>query len=90
MIPLNDRDGWIWIDGEMKPWREAGVHVLTHGLHYGSCVFEGERSYDGNIFKIQEHSERLIKSAELLDMPMEAAAKLIRASECVQGISASA
>lgn len=77
MIPLNDRDGWIWIDGEMKPWREAGVHVLTHGLHYGSCVFEGERSYDGNIFKIQEHSERLIKSAKLLDMPMEATAKLL-------------
>jgi branched-chain amino acid aminotransferase len=66
LIPFDDRDGWIWFDGKMVPWREAKTHVLTHGLHYGSCVFEGERAYEGKIFKSREHSERLHKSAELL------------------------
>ena len=66
LIPFDDRDGWIWFDGKMVPWREAKIHVLTHGLHYGSCVFEGERAYGGRIFKSREHSERLHKSAELL------------------------
>jgi branched-chain amino acid aminotransferase len=66
-VPIDDRDGWIWLDGEFVPWREAKVHVLTHALHYGSSVFEGERMYAGEIFKLTEHSERLIKSAELLD-----------------------
>lgn len=66
LIPFDDRDGWIWFDGKMVPWREAKIHVLTHGLHYGSCVFEGERAYEGRIFKSREHSERLHKSAELL------------------------
>ncbi|WP_204279772.1 aminotransferase class IV, partial [Serratia marcescens] len=51
----------------LVPWREAQIHVLTHGLHYGSCVFEGERAYGGAIYKSTEHSERLRKSAELLD-----------------------
>lgn len=66
IIPFDDRDGWIWYDGQMVPWREAKVHVLTHGLHYGSCVFEGERAYNGRIFKCREHSERLHKSAQLI------------------------
>lgn len=66
ILPFDDRDGWIWFNGEMKPWREAKVHVLTHGLHYGSCVFEGERAYNGKIFKDREHSERLHKSAQLI------------------------
>lgn len=66
IIPFDDRDGLIWQDGKLVPWRDAKVHVLTHGLHYASCVFEGERVYDGKIFKLHEHSERLIKSAELL------------------------
>jgi branched-chain amino acid aminotransferase len=66
LIPFDDRDGWIWFDGKMVPWREAKIHVLTHGLHYGSCVFEGERAYEGKIFKSREHAERLHKSAELL------------------------
>jgi branched-chain amino acid aminotransferase len=63
---FDDRDGWIWFDGKLVPWREAGVHVLTHGLHYGSSVFEGQRAYGGTIFKLNEHSRRLHRSAELL------------------------
>ena len=67
LVPFDDRDGWIWMDGELVPWREAKVHVLTHALHYASCVFEGERMYDGEIFKLTEHNERLFRSAEILD-----------------------
>ena len=67
LVPFDDRDGWIWLDGQLVPWREAKVHVLTHALHYASCVFEGERMYDGEIFKLTEHNERLIRSAEILD-----------------------
>ncbi len=67
---FSDRDGLIWYDGKIIPWREAQVHVLTHGLHYASSVFEGERAYEGNIFKMREHSERLVRSAELIDMHM--------------------
>jgi branched-chain amino acid aminotransferase len=66
-VPFDDRDGWVWFDGEFVPWREAKTHVLTHGLHYGSSVFEGERMYGGEIFKLTAHSERLKRSAELLD-----------------------
>jgi len=66
----DDRDGYIWMDGELIPWRDARVHVLSHALHYASSVFEGERAYNGKIFKSREHSERLIKSGELLDMPI--------------------
>jgi branched-chain amino acid aminotransferase len=64
--PYDDRDGWIWFDGELVPWREANVHILTHALHYASSVFEGQRAYGGEIFKLTEHSERLRKSGELL------------------------
>jgi branched-chain amino acid aminotransferase len=63
---FDDRDGWIWLDGEMVPWRDARVHVLTHALHYASSVFEGQRAYNGVIFKLREHSERLRNSASLL------------------------
>ncbi|MEG1029027.1 MAG: branched-chain amino acid aminotransferase [Brevundimonas sp.] len=66
-VPFDDRDGWIWFDGAFVPWREAKTHVLTHGLHYGSSVFEGERMYGGEIFKLTAHSERLKRSANLLD-----------------------
>ncbi len=66
MTGFEDRDGVIWLDGKMVPWREARVHVLTHALHYGSSVFEGERAYNGRIFKLREHTARLFKSAELL------------------------
>ena len=67
IIPFDQRDGWIWFNGEIVPWKDAKVHVLTHGLHYGSCVFEGERAYDGVIFKTTEHSVRFRKSAEIMD-----------------------
>lgn len=72
--PFDDRDGWIWLNGEFVPHREAKVHVLTHALHYASCVFEGERCYDGVVFKSSEHSERLILSGKLLgfDVPYSA------------------
>jgi branched-chain amino acid aminotransferase len=63
---FDDRDGWIWMDGEFIPHRDARVHVLTHAMHYASAVFEGERAYDGAIFKSREHSERLHTSAKLL------------------------
>ena len=62
----DDRDGWIWFDGELVPWREAKVHVLTHALHYASSVFEGQRAYGGEIFKLSEHSARLRKSGAVL------------------------
>jgi branched-chain amino acid aminotransferase len=67
LVPFDDRDGWIWLDGTFVPWREAKVHVLTHGLHYASAVFEGERMYGGEIFKLTEHTERLHNSARILD-----------------------
>jgi branched-chain amino acid aminotransferase len=68
IIPFDDRDGWIWMDGHFVPWREAKVHVLTHALHYASCVFEGLRMYDGQIFKLNQHTRRLFRSAEILEM----------------------
>ncbi|WP_127902118.1 branched-chain amino acid aminotransferase [Solirhodobacter olei] len=64
----DDRDGWIWMDGKLVPWREANVHILTHAMHYASSVFEGERCYSGKIFRGRDHSARLLKSGELLDM----------------------
>mgnify|MGYP000165086775 CR=1 FL=1 len=65
-LPLDDRDGVIWLDGAFVPWREARLHVLSHSLHYGSAVFEGERVYNGRTFKLREHSQRLRRSSELL------------------------
>ena len=67
IVPFDDRDGWIWLDGQFVPWREAKVHVLTHGLHYASSVFEGERMYNGHIFELTAHTERLFESARILD-----------------------
>lgn len=67
LVPYHDRDGLIWLDGALVPWREAQVHVLTHALHYASAVFEGARAYGGEIFKVSEHSERLVASAKILD-----------------------
>ncbi len=63
---MDNRDGVIWLDGTCTAWREARVHVLTHSLHYGSAVFEGERVYHGKVFKLREHTERLLVSARLL------------------------
>jgi len=66
-LPFDQREGFIWLDGAIVPWTEAKLHVLTHGLHYGSSVFEGERAYEGEIFKSSEHSQRLRRSAQILD-----------------------
>ncbi len=65
---FDDRDGFIWMNGKLIPWRGANVHILTHALHYASSVFEGERSYGGKMFKLDEHTERLFFSAKQLDM----------------------
>ena len=67
VLPFDQRDGFIWMNGALVPWEDAKLHVLSHGLHYGSSVFEGERAYGGKIFKITEHSERFRASAEVLD-----------------------
>ncbi|MQT13249.1 branched-chain amino acid aminotransferase [Segnochrobactrum spirostomi] len=64
--PFDKRDGVIWMDGKFVPWGDANVHVLTHGLHYASCVFEGERAYGGEVFKLAEHTDRLIESGRIL------------------------
>ncbi len=69
-VPMDQRDGWIWFDGEMVPWKDAKIHVLTHGLHYASCVFEGQRAYGGEVFKLREHTERLIQSGKTLDFTL--------------------
>ncbi|MDZ4310921.1 MAG: branched-chain amino acid aminotransferase [Cypionkella sp.] len=70
MAGYDDRDGFIWMDGKLVEWRSANVHILTHALHYASSVFEGERCYNGKIFKSVQHSERLRKSGALLDMDL--------------------
>ena len=66
----DDRDGHIWMDGNFLPWRNANIHILSHALHYGSSVFEGERAYNGKIFKSEQHSQRLIESGKLIDVPV--------------------
>ena len=66
LIPYDDRDGSIWFDGKLVPWRDAKIHVLTHALHYASAVFEGARVYGGRVFKLKEHSQRLIDSGRIL------------------------
>jgi branched-chain amino acid aminotransferase len=83
-LPFDDRDGIIWFNGKLVPWRDAKVHVLTHSLHYGNAVFEGARVYNGKVFKLTEHSARLIKSAKMVayDLPysveeLDAATKLV-------------
>jgi branched-chain amino acid aminotransferase len=71
MTNIDQRDGFIWYDGELVEWKSAKLHVLTHGLHYGSSVFEGQRAYNGKIYKLKEHTERLRFSANTLgfDLP---------------------
>jgi branched-chain amino acid aminotransferase len=66
LVPLDNRDGFIWLDGALVPWREAKIHVLSHSLHYGSAAFEGERIYRGRVFKLTEHSRRLLNSCRIL------------------------
>ncbi|HEX9790475.1 MAG TPA: branched-chain amino acid aminotransferase [Kiloniellales bacterium] len=93
LLPFDDRDGVIWFDGKLVPWRDAKVHVLTHGLHYASCVFEGERAYNGIIFKMTEHHQRLHDSAIILGFELPypvaaidaAAAEVLRVNKIVDG-----
>ena len=79
VIPFDERDGFIWYDGRLVPWRDAKLHVLSHGLHYASCVFEGERVYNGTVFRWEDHNERLLNSARILGF--EVPAGLARASQ---------
>jgi branched-chain amino acid aminotransferase len=79
-IAFDQRDGFIWMNGEMVPWADAKVHVLTHGLHYASSVFEGERAYGGAIFKLHEHTERLFYSAKELGFTLPYSVEEINAA----------
>jgi branched-chain amino acid aminotransferase len=93
VIPFDQRDGTIWYDGQYVPWKEATLHVLTHGLHYASSVFEGQRAYNGKIFKLEEHTQRFRKSAQILgfDLPYsdaeinEACRELIKKNNITDG-----
>jgi branched-chain amino acid aminotransferase len=78
---FHDRDGYIWMDGRMLPWRTANVHILTHALHYATSVFEGERAYDGRIFRSLDHSRRLVNSARILRMDVPFSAEEIEAAK---------
>ena len=80
-VPMDQREGWIWFDGELVPWKEAKLHVLTHGLHYASSVFEGERAYGGEIFKSRQHTERLIQSGKTLDFTIPYSVEEIEAAK---------
>lgn len=79
-VPFDDRDGFIWWDGALVPWREAKLHVLTHGLHYASAVFEGERAYNGHIFRLRDHTNRLINSGRILGFEVPYTAEQIDAA----------
>src|SRR5258708_21711020 len=93
VLPLDDRDGFIWYDGRVIPWRDAKLHVLTHGLHYASGVFEGERVYNGSVFHLDDHNARLINSAKILGFEVpasiddlaKATRELVAASKIVDG-----
>lgn len=87
LVPFDDRDGQIWFDGVMVPWREAKLHVLSHGLHYASAVFEGERAYAGEIFRLRAHTERLLASARILGFEIPWSAEQIDAA-CRQVVAA--
>ncbi|MBS0642904.1 MAG: branched-chain amino acid aminotransferase [Acetobacteraceae bacterium] len=87
LLPFDDRDGWIWLDGSLIPWREARLHVLSHGLHYASAVFEGERAYRGNIFRLRDHTNRFLNSARLLMFQIPYSAEQIDAA-CLQVLEA--
>ena len=92
-LTMDDRDGVIWLDGKLVPWRDSRMHVLTHALHYGSAVFEGERIYDGRDFRLSAHSARLIRSANLLDYDLpwsreeidEATRAVVKANDLTAG-----
>jgi len=81
VLPFDQREGFIWMNGKLLPWKEAHLHVLSHGLHYGSSVFEGERAYGGKIFKSLEHTERFHNSAQLLDFEIPYSVEEIEAAK---------
>jgi branched-chain amino acid aminotransferase len=83
IIPFDQRAGSLWFDGRLVPWGDARIHVLTHGLHYASCVFEGERMYNGRIYKLAEHTARLFESARIMGMKIPHTESEISAA-CVQ------
>src|SRR5205814_2184365 len=93
VLPFDDRDGFIWYDGRLVPWRDAKLHVLTHGLHYASSVFEGELVYHGKVFRMEDHNELLINSAKILgfeiptsiDYLANATLELIKVNNIVDG-----
>jgi branched-chain amino acid aminotransferase len=87
VIPFDQRSGSLWYDGKLVPWTEAKTHVLSHGLHYGSCVFEGERIYGGTIYKLKDHTARLFKSAEVLGMTIPFTQDQISAA-CIEAAQA--
>jgi branched-chain amino acid aminotransferase len=87
LVPFDDRDGFIWYDGKLLPWRDAKLHVLSHGLHYASGVFEGERAYSGNIFRLRTHTDRLINSGRLLGFEIPYTAEEIDAA-CLETLRA--
>jgi len=80
LLPFDDRDGWLWLDGSLVPWRDAKLHVLSHGLHYASAVFEGERAYADNIFRLRDHTKRLINSGRILNFDIPWTAEQIDAA----------
>lgn len=92
IVPYDQREGFIWLNGQLIPWVDAKVHVLTHGLHYASAVFEGMRAYDGTIFKLNEHHQRLHESAKILDFEIpysvaeldKAAREVLRANKLTE------
>ncbi|MEM7778394.1 MAG: branched-chain amino acid aminotransferase [Pseudomonadota bacterium] len=87
LISFDDRDGWIWMDGQLVKWRDANIHLLSHGLHYASAVFEGERAYGGEIFKLTEHTQRLIAGARTMDFEIPYSVEEINAA-CREAVSA--
>lgn len=88
LVPMDDRDGHIWLDGHLIPWRNAKLHALTHGLHYASSVFEGERAYEGHIFRLRAHTDRLIASGRILGFEIPFTAAEIDAA-CIETLAAS-
>jgi len=87
IIPFDQREGHLWHDGHMVKWGDAKTHVLTHGLHYGSCVFEGERIYNGRIYKLEEHTARLFASAKILGMHIPFSQETI-SKACIEAAAA--
>ena len=83
LLPFDKRSGKIWFNGEKVEWINAKVHILNHGLHYASCVFEGERVYDGEIFKLEEHTERLFYSASRMEIKIPYSQKEINQSKFI-------